>query len=243
MQHKVKWHFLSGLILALLWGVALGATPTQEARTVASFTAVRLLGAIDLVISQGSSESVNIEGEADQVKDVTTTVQNGTLVISHKTGWSLWSWFRVPSAAPRAVVSAKTLNAIELEGSGDIHGATLVSQEKFLARVTGTGDIHIDALAARALDVRIAGSGDVRIAGAVNDADVRIAGSGNFSGGELKVGNCKVVISGSGDATVWARDRLDVSIAGSGDVGYYGTPVVAQALAGSGSIKPLGAKN
>jgi hypothetical protein len=233
-----------GLLCCAVSTAALGAPIIHEPRALAGFKAIRLTGAIDMFITQGTTDSVTIEGEADQVKEVTATVdKDGTLVIAHPTGWSLWSWFRVPAQAPRAVVTVKTLNGIELEGSGDVHAGTLVCQDQFLARITGSGDIHIDALAARALDARIAGSGDIRIGGAVSDATVRIAGSGDFAGGELKSISAKVSIAGSGDATVWARDRLEVTISGRGDVSYFGTPVIVQSIAGSGSLKPLGMKN
>ena len=34
----------------------------------------------------------------------------------------------------------------------------------------------------------------------------------------------EIGVSGSGDATVWATDTLNVNISGSGSVGYYGSP-------------------
>ena len=42
-----------------------------------------------------------------------------------------------------------------------------------------------------------------------------------------------LVMTGSGDATVWARDNLSVKIAGSGDVKYYGRPAISRSIAGS----------
>ena len=244
MSPTPRWICLTALLLGVSLGVAGAASTARQVRPVSGYSAIRLVGAIDLVVAQGTTESVSIEGDADQIREVTTTVDKGTLVISHATGGSLWSWFRVPDTAPRAVVSVKSIAALELEGSGDARViGTLVSQEPFLARVTGSGDIRIDAIAARALEVRISGTGGVHMAGAATDAIVRIAGSGDFAGGDLKTVTCKVTISGSGDAVVWARDRLEVSVAGSGDVGYYGTPVISQSLAGSGTLKALGAKN
>jgi len=242
MRLTITFAVLALVALALPFSEA-NAALTREVRPVTSFHAVRLVGSVDLVISQGDSESVSIEGESKQVRSVTTSVEDGVLVITYSPGWSLLSWIRVPDSAPRAVVTAKDLNRIAVEGSGDVRGQTLTAPDRFEIQVTGSGDVQIGTLAARSVDVRIAGSGDVRLAGAVLDEAVRIAGSGDFYGGDLKSATSKVSIAGSGDATVWVRDKLDVSLSGSGDLGYYGTPVISQSTSGSGSLKRLGPKS
>jgi hypothetical protein len=216
------------------------AALAREDRPVAPFHAVRLVGAIDLVVTQGPTDALAIEGESDQLKEVRVEVRDGILIISHPTGWSLWSWFRVPSAAPRAIVRARALNRIAVEGSGDARAQLLTVNDKFEIQVTGSGDVQIATLAAQAVDVRIAGSGDVRLGGAVLEETVRIAGSGDFFGGELNSASCRISIAGSGNALVWTRDKLDVSISGSGDLQYYGQPAVTQSVSGSGSLKSLG---
>jgi hypothetical protein len=230
-------------LCALLPIDAVSAAQAHEDRPVAAFTAVKLVGAIDLVVTQAANDSLSIEGEAADLKDVMTEVKEGVLVISHNTGWSLLSWFRVPSAAPRAVLNAKDLRRIVVEGSGAARAQSLIVSDKFEIQVTGSGDVQVGTLAAKSVDVRIAGSGDVRLAGAVLDEAVRIAGSGDYFGGDLKSATSKVSIAGSGDAVVWVRDKLEVSISGSGDLQYYGTPAVNQSSAGSGRVKGLGAKS
>lgn len=233
---------IAALIATLIPTAESVAGLTHEDRPVTAFSAVKLVGSIDMVISEGQSDTLSIEGETSQVKDVRTEVHEGVLTVSYETGWSLMSWIRVPTAAPRAVLTSKALARIAVEGSGSVRAQTLTSQDKFEIQITGSGDVQVATLTARSIDVRIAGSGDVRLTGAALDEAVRIAGSGNFFGGDMKCATGKVSISGSGDAVLWVRDKLDVSISGSGDVQYFGTPAIAQSTAGSGTLKGLGAK-
>ena len=78
---------------------------------------------------------------------------------------------------------------------------------------------RIGALDAANVDVSVSGSGDVVIGGKADAVSTSIAGSGDVKAGKLAVRQAKVSIAGSGDATLWAKDSLDVKIVGSGTRG------------------------
>jgi hypothetical protein len=57
--------------------------------------------------------------------------------------------------------------------------------------------------------------------------------------GDLATNEVQVTVTGSGDATVRATQRLDANVTGSGDVHYYGNPPQVQKnVTGSGDISP-----
>jgi len=219
------------------------SAPTRETRAVSGISTVRLEGSMNLAISQGDSESLVIEGEPDDVRNVKAVVHDGVLTLSNEPPWWSFLWPFQSHATPRAILGVKSLNRIAVEGSGDVSAAQLVTQEGFSIAVAGSGEVRLKSLAARRLEVHIAGSGDVSVAGAVLEEQVSIAGSGSFAGGELKCASARVSNAGSGDATVWVRDQLTVSLAGSGEVSYYGAPVVKRSIVGSGTIRLLGVKS
>jgi hypothetical protein len=57
----------------------------------------------------------------------------------------------------------------------------------------------------------------------------------------VRVDKATVTLAGSGDATLWIRNSLNLTVAGSGDVNYYGDPQVSKSVVGSGGAKRLGA--
>ena len=87
----------------------------------------------------------------------------------------------------------------------------------------------------RPLKVVIAGSGDLSASGQVDEQEITISGSGAIKARDLECTESVVRITGSGSATVWVSDRLDVTISGSGSVRYIGSPTVETTVTGSGS--------
>jgi len=56
---------------------------------------------------------------------------------------------------------------------------------------------------------------------------------------DSKSGDATIKIYGSGDADVFADEKLDVHVAGSGDVTYKGNAQVSSSIAGSGRVKKV----
>ncbi len=91
---------------------------------------------------------------------------------------------------------------------------------------------------APALDVEISGSGTVNLKGETKDFDLDLSGAANAHCYDLLSENTKVVISGAGDAEVYASVKLDAHVSGAGAVSYKGNASnVNQNVSGAGSVK------
>lgn len=71
---------------------------------------------------------------------------------------------------------------------------------------------------------------------------ITVSGSGKYRAADLPSESANVQISGSGDATLWVIEILDIVVSGSGNVDYYGAPQVNQRVSGSGNVRSLGNK-
>ncbi len=219
------------------------ADVVTEARPVGAFKSVRLLGSADLVLTQSDTPSLSVEGDKDAMPYLQAETRGDELLLTYDRGYgSGGGWWHSEKKSPRFLLSAKTLERISTSGSGDIQSESFTVPGDLEISVSGSSDVKFGTLAARKLLVRIAGSGDVTLAGGVLEQNVRIAGSGDYRSGALKSASATISIGGSGDATLWARDNLSVKIAGSGDVKYYGKPTISKSIAGSGSVTGLGDK-
>jgi hypothetical protein len=226
--------FTAAFVTAAL---SLGAAAETQDRPVSGFTGVRLSLPAKMELIQGSTESLTIEGSAEDLAKVETVVEAGVLYIRTKQEYrSNWNW----NPKFRITLNAKNVDSIGISGSGDITAKSLKSGSVTLA-ISGSGDIRIPALEADNASVSISGSGDVMLGGRAATVTSHISGSGDFKASKLEARNVTVSISGAGDVSVWAREALQVRIAGSGDVRYYGDPSVEKKIAGSGSVKRLGA--
>jgi len=219
----------------------LGALADVQTPAVSGFTGVRLAVPGKMEVIQGGTESISIEGSAEDLAKIEAVVESGVLHIRLKERSSTWnssSWNWNPRF--KLTVNAKNIDQLAISGSGDIHSNSIKSGAIKLA-ISGSGDIRIPALDADSATLAISGSGDMTLGGRAGSIESSISGSGDVKAEKLEARNVKVAISGAGDVKVWAREALTVRIAGSGDVRYYGDPSVEKRIAGSGSVKRMGA--
>jgi hypothetical protein len=207
---------------------------TTTSRAVTGFNGIDLTLPADLKIVQGSTEGLTIETDDNIAPLIETAVENGRLVIRTQ------SKIRgISTKVLRMTVHARTIDMLEVSGSGNISSDKLKSGQ-LKCSIAGSGDVRIGDLDAGTLRVSIAGSGDFAASGKADIVEASIAGSGDIKTLGLAANAVKVSIAGSGDAAVWAKKTLKVNIAGSGNVTYFGDAEVSTSIAGSGSTRHLG---
>ncbi len=208
---------------------------TQE-RKVSGFHALASSGSFDVVLSQGNTESVRVKADADIINEVITEVKNGTLMIHSKNNhnWGMGNMWNNKTVT--VYVVAKDLNSIGVSGSGDLKIENQFNTSSLALRLSGSGDFT-GKVNVKTLEAAISGSGYFKIAGKADESNVAISGSGNFDGNDLMTRSTAIRISGSGDASIYASEKLDASVSGSGDVRYSGHPKsVSKVAHGSGEI-------
>ena len=197
------------------------------------FEGIRNGFSCDVIITQGSSEKIVLEGQENILDNLELDVAGNILKIKYDR--------MVKKAEPVKIYITMT-NLVEavLSGSGSLSTTNHFSGNKDLhIAVSGSGDVSLD-IDAIDIDMKISGSGDIYLKGSGDDLDMTISGSGGIDSRDLSANNCKVSISGSGNATVNVRQDLDARVSGSGNVRYRGDVArINSRVSGSGSIHSL----
>jgi hypothetical protein len=193
----------------------------SETRTVQGFSEVVLKGYGEVVVTQGTPESLAIEADDTLLTRIESEVRGRRLVLGFRMPWYEWltwwiSWLFLPDKSIRYTLTAAKIEGLLLAGSGRIKAG------------------NVDAAS---LEIGISGSGAVECQGRVQRLEARITGSGRIDAGGLDAFAATVRISGSGDTAVKARDSLEVRISGSGGVRYLGSPRVTTHISGSGRVR------
>ena len=187
---------------------------TVQTRTVGTFDRIDLRGSTDVVVTRGlvTPGTLTVSGGRNRVRDVTTRVQAGTLIVQERdSDATLHLW----GDGPTVTVSTPSLVS---------------------ARVDGSGDLSLADLAGGPLRIRADGSGDIDAHGRLAALDAAADGSGDLHLGDVVAQAARISLSGSGDADVHAVRTLTAVVSGSGDVSYAGTPRVTRDVSGSGDI-------
>jgi len=190
-------------------------------RHLSGFNAVNVAGPFDVDIKQGATESVKVEAPPDVMDRILTEVNGGVLKIYSK--HEMWNWVNFWGHHKKILVhvTIKDVNSINISGSGDVSFREGISANSLKLRISGSGDMT-GKVAVKTLESSISGSGDMKLSGNAASSTVSVVGSGDFTGRDLLTVNTAVRVSGSGDASVNASDRVDAAVNGSGDVRYTG---------------------
>ncbi|MBS1576420.1 MAG: DUF2807 domain-containing protein [Bacteroidetes bacterium] len=201
-----------------------------EQRSVTGFSGVETHGSIDIEVSQGDYKVV-VESDENIIPEIVTEIENGRLIVHFKEGFNSFSY-----SSARVYVTAPSLNALEVHGSGNMDSkGTISNNDKMEIVVSGSGDINAD-IHSPIVTSETNGSGNITLAGETKDFSSSISGSGDVHAFGLKAENVKTSTHGSGNTEVYASVKLDSGIFGSGDVDYKGSPQVNSEVHGSGSL-------
>lgn len=206
--------------------------PTRTVLSVDPFRQIVLKSSIDVHLIPGTVQHIEIEGHSNLAELLTTEVQDGVWTIAME------DCFR--SKGPFVVhLTTPTLDAITIQGSGDVQSMGPLQAETLELRIQGSGDMRLEVAAER-VKATVQGSGDVFLSGSTTSFETRVQGSGDVRAGEFAAQDVKASVMGSGDIALQCGGILDASIMGSGDITYRGTPTgVLQNIKGSGSIRAV----
>src|SRR5215471_2610477 len=115
----------------------------SESRAVAGFTGVSLKGTGQLVIDTNGTESLEITGDDNLLPEITSEIKGGELVLGTKDNVNI-----SPSKDIIYKLSAKSLDSIELAGSGDID-AKGINTSRLKVLLGGSGNISAAGTAER----------------------------------------------------------------------------------------------
>jgi len=228
-----------GAVPALLSSSVFAATQgsgkvAAETRTVPRFEAISTSGAIDLQVSQGAQQSLQVQADDNLLPLLETVVETHNGVPTLNVRWKHGETIRSRSKVTLIVVVPR-LSALSASGSGDMRVESFTTPALQVA-LSGSGGARLQNLSTDDLGIHVAGSSDVSGSGKTGKLKVSIAGSGDVRLIALHADDVQVRIAGSGDAAVFADKTLDVRIAGSGDVTYTGNAALKSSVAGSGNV-------
>jgi hypothetical protein len=185
-----------------------GSASASEVRKTDPFRGIELAGTIEVEARIDPAARVEVFGEPDRLKQVTTSVQGGVLRIDTKG--------KLEKSHLRVVVTAPSLTSLS---------------------ISGTGALRVSGLTGGALDVTIAGTGALQLAGKADTLRLTIPGTGDVRAKDLIVADATVDMQGTGAAKLHATRSLDARISGTGAIQVYGRPPsVKKSISGTGVV-------
>ncbi|TWJ08669.1 head GIN domain-containing protein [Altererythrobacter ishigakiensis] len=188
-----------------------------------------LAGPDQVVLTEGDTLDINVEGDSEAVDLVRFSNKDGTLAVSRANG----KWSDVGTAIVRVTMPAP--KTIVIAGSGKVEASAMADDADIT--IAGSGRADVSGLSASKLEVTIAGSGSMSAAGTAERMELNIVGSGKSEMAGLSVDDAEVTVAGSGDAEFASDGTVEANIVGSGNVTVNGNATCEISSMGSGTLK------
>lgn len=213
-------------------GVSGSGNVVKETREVRPFTELEVSGSMDVYVTQGGSNTVTLEGEDNILAEIELVEDGEKLEVRFKRHMNIRAHHDVTVR-----LSAKTLQGVELSGSGDVELTGIFNSPMPVhIGLSGSGEFK-GVFNAPEISMDLAGSGDMEVKGETRDLSISLAGSGNCNASALLAETADVNIAGSGNVDLHASRELKSNIIGSGNVYYKGDPSISTSKIGSGTVK------
>lgn len=204
------------------------------------FSSLNVSGALTLVLSQGETDSIRLDGDAKDVARYTVKQDGDKLSIRQKDDISIFS--KMQSFGKVTVfVSTPELSYIEAAGACSVIIDKPVAFNSLSILVNGASDIDIDSIAVNSLKIRSNGASDIDIDhAAVKDEFVsQLNGAGSLDACIIGTENVSLSAAGAGSCDIKLKDCGDVvcSMSGAASANISGNArSISKDKSGAGSI-------
>jgi len=208
--------------------------PKEEVRKLDAFSGIGISINADVYYTPGTAHEIKIEGDAKDVEDLITKVEDGFLQVKYPSGW------KIRHSKLTIYITSKELDAVKISGSAKFKSGEPITTNEMDLAMSGSGGILFEKLNADEVDVKISGSGNMEfLNGGADELSAKISGSGKLNAEKFEVSEFSTAISGSGSVRITVKEELEARISGSGKVYYHGTPRVNSTSSGSGKVVAL----
>jgi hypothetical protein len=202
----------------------------KQERKVASFDAIDVSGTFDIILSQGTAQSVIVEADENLMKIINTEVEGGKLIIDHKKPIQ-------HSTCLKVFITVTDLKSLEMSGAVDVMTEGRLTLPEFRIEGSGASDSKFD-LDVQKLDVESSGGSKFKFRGLAAKVHMDVSGAVDLFAYDLITDDFTLDISGAGKAQINVNKELNVDISGAGTVRYKGNPTkLIENVSGAGSIK------
>ncbi len=198
------------------FGVKGSGVKKTEAREVSNFTGLDISGGFEVVLKQGSTQSVVIEADDNLLRDIITEVRGGELNIYTRN--NVW-----PHTKMKAYITFVKLEDIDISGAVKVFADENLSFDRLGIEGSGASEINFSA-DVRNLKADFSGASKLILKGNVNTVFIECSGASKLYLADFNANEVQLDLSGASYAEVSAAEKLIVEASGASDVKYKGEP-------------------
>ena len=165
-------------------------------RKVTDFSKINIEVPFDVNVECGKPVSVSVSADSNIANFISTEISTNTLTIKTTKSFSTKNKICI-------TICIDKIESIDTSSSGNIT----------VSGITGSN-----------FNLNPSGSSEIKLQGVIDEFDINSDGAATIDAKNLKADTVNIVMSGAGEASIFASKKLDVKIDGAADITYYGKP-------------------
>lgn len=202
----------------------------------ASFNGIKVSDGIDLMLTQGSEESLAVSAsEPKYLEKLKTEIVDGMLNIYYENAGMIWNSNQKRKL--KAYVSFKTLEKLQASSGATIKGSTIIHISKLELKLS-SGAIFTSEVNITQLTTMQDSGAEIYITGKTSELTVEASSGAIFKGYELVSDYCKAKASSGGSVRINVEKELNAKANSGGGIHYKGNAVIKEVdISSGGSVK------
>lgn len=195
------------------------AIAQSENREVSDFESLKVSNAVEVILTQGESNQLIIEGATPEaIAKVKTTIKDGQL--------SIFTEGKIKSKDDiKVLLTFINLKRIVQSGASKISATNTIKAEDFSINGSGAIEAKLDMEVTR-LSIDFSGASDIKLSGSADNFDLTLGGASDLKASDFVAKNVKVDISGASDVKVNATNSITGKASGASSINVKGSPTV-----------------
>lgn len=202
----------------------------------ASFNGIKVSDGIDLMLTQGSEESLAVSAsEPKYLEKLKTEIVDGMLNIYYENAGMIWNSNQKRKL--KAYVSFKTIEKLQASSGASVKTSAILHISRLELKVSSgalfSSEVNITQLTA----MQDSGA-EINITGKTSELTVEASSGAIFKGYELVSDYCKAKASSGGSVRINVEKELNAKANSGGGIHYKGNAVIKEVdISSGGSVK------
>lgn len=188
----------------------------KETRNVSGFNAIEVSHGIDVNLSFGSDEYVEVEAPEDLMEHIVTEVKGDKLKIYVDKSFN-WN------SQAKVFVQARKVAQIHASSGSDVRCEDVIETKKLELRASGGSDMRLEVIT-KTLNVHVSGGADITLIGSTDFIKAETSGGSDMMAMDLIAKSADLEASGGSDIRISVMEELDARASGGADIVYSGNP-------------------
>jgi hypothetical protein len=211
---------LAGCVVNIQDSITGNGNVTKQVRDVSGFTGIKVSSGIDVILTQGEPQRVEVEADENLQDWILTDVTGNVLNVHTDKSIRL-------AKTKKVYVTCKTLDQIEISSAGDVTADTPFKTDKLDIQMSSAGDLKLEVEASE-IGITISSAGNAYLKGKTGSLRADLSSAGDLNAFDLEAKKGDVSVSSAGSARVFVTDEASFRSSSAGDIDYKGDPKITE---------------